>query len=54
MEINIDKEIDAHHCPEPSLCVVATTYYEPLKRENKCYHCWLEYCKKHKIKIIYD
>ena len=53
MEINIDKEIDAHHCPEICLCTVATTHYEGWEREHKCYLCWLRYCQEHNIKIIY-
>ena len=37
MEINIDKEIDAHRCPTICFCTVATTCYEPIEREHKCY-----------------
>lgn len=54
MKINIDKEIDKGHCPTICFCTVATTCYEPHVRENKCYHCWLAYCKEHNIEIIYD
>ena len=54
MEINIDKEIDNHRCPEICLCTVATTCYEPIEREHKCYLCWLSYCKEHNITIIYN
>ena len=54
MKINIDKEIDACRCPEISICTVATTCYEPIEREHMCYRCWLDYCKKHNIEIIYD
>ena len=54
MKINIDKEIDAHRCPAIYFCTVATTCYEPHERENKCYRCWLAYCKEHGIEIIYE
>ena len=54
MEINIDKEIDAHRCPTICFCTVATTCYEPLEREHMCYKCWLQYCKEHNITIIYN
>ena len=54
MEINIDKEIDAGRCPAPYFCTVVTTCYDPHVRENKCYKCWLTYCRVHNIKIIYD
>ena len=54
MKINIDKEIDANRCPAIYFCTVATTYYEPHERENKCYRCWLSYCKEHGIEIIYE
>ena len=54
MEINIDKEIDAGRCPTICFCTVATTYYEPQVRENKCYKCWLSYCKEHNITIVYE
>lgn len=53
MQINIDKMIDNHRCPEPSFCEVATTVMDKHKRENTCYHCWLDYCHKNKIEIIY-
>ena len=52
MEINIDKEIDAHRCPTVCFCTVATTCYDPVEREHMCYKCWLAYCKEHNIKII--
>lgn len=54
MQINIDKEIDAGRCPTIMFCTVATTCYEPIEREHKCYKCWLAYCKEHNIEIIYD
>ena len=54
MKINIDKEIDAHRCPTICFCTVATTCYEPIEREHKCYLCWLAYCKEHNITIIYE
>ena len=54
MKINIDKEIDANRCPTITFCTVATTSYEPLEREYKCYKCWLAYCKEHNIEIIYE
>lgn len=54
IKINIDKEIDNHRCPGHYLCTVATTYYEPTKREHKCYRCWLSFCKEHNIEIIYE
>lgn len=53
MEINIDKEIDAHRCPEICFCTVATTCYDSIEREHKYYKCWLAYCKEHNITIIY-
>lgn len=54
MQINIDKEIDEHRCPTIMFCTVATTSYEPMEREHKCYKCWLAYYKAHDIEIIYD
>lgn len=54
MKINIDKEIDAHRCPGIFLCTVTTTCYTEQERENRCYRCWLAYCKEHDIEIIYD
>ena len=54
MEINIDKEIDNHRCPTICLCTVATTCYEPIEREQRCYRCWKAYCQEHNITIIYD
>ena len=54
MEINIDKEIDAHRCPGFFFCTVATTCYDEREREHKCYLCWKDYCKEHNITIIYD
>ena len=54
MKINIDKEIDKHKCPGAYFCTVATTCYEPQKRENICYHCWLTYCKENDIEIDYS
>ena len=54
MEINIDKEIDNHRCPEACFCTVPTICYEPIEREYKCYLCWLSYCKEHNITIIYN
>lgn len=53
MQINIDKMIDNHKCPEFSFCEVATTVMDKHKRENICYRCWLDYCHKNKIGIIY-
>lgn len=53
MQINIDKKIDEGECPEPSFCTVATTCYEPIEKENICYKCWLSYCKRNNIEIIY-
>ena len=54
MEINIDKEIDAHRCPTILFCTVATTCYGSIEREHICYKCWLAYCQEHNIEIIYD
>lgn len=54
MKINIDKEIDNHRCPGIYLCTVATTCYTEQEREHICYRCWLAYCKKHNIEIIYE
>ena len=34
MQINIDKMIDNHRCPEPSFCEVATTVMDKHKRET--------------------
>ena len=54
MKINIDKEIDKNNCPGVYLCTVATTCYDKLEKEHKCYLCWLNYCKENNIEIIYD
>lgn len=54
MKINIDKEIDNFKCPSAFFCTVATTCYTQQERENMCYHCWLNYCKKNNIEIIYE
>ncbi len=54
MEINIDKEINAHRCPTIGFCTIATTSYESLKRENMCYKCWLAYCKENDVTIVYE
>ena len=53
-KINIDKQIDNHQCPGLFFCTVATTGYDVWEREHQCYKCWLEYCKKYNIEIIYD
>ena len=54
MQINIDKEIDAGRCPEICFCTVATTCYDPIEREHMCYKCWLLYCRRNGIEIIYN
>ncbi len=54
MEVNIDKEIDKGNCPEICFCPVATTCYDKIEREHRCYKCWLAYCKEHNITIIYN
>ena len=53
-KINIDKKIEKFQCPEPCLCTVATTCYTTQQRENRCYRCWLAYCKEHNIEIVYE
>ena len=50
----IDNAVENRQCPEPSLCVVATTYDEPYIRERLCLKCWLQFCKIHNIEIDYD
>lgn len=54
LQINIDKEIDSHRCPIICFCTVATTFYDQIEREHKCYLCWLDYCREHNIEIIYE
>lgn len=53
-KINIDKQIDNHRCPGLFLCTVATTGYDPIEREHKCYLCWKRYCQENNIEIVYD
>lgn len=53
MKINIDKHIDRGHCPVLSVCTVATTCYSQAEREHICYNCWLDFCKRHSIEIVY-
>lgn len=50
----IDNAVENYRCPEPSFCTVATTCYEPHKRERLCLKCWLKFCKIHNIEIDYD
>lgn len=54
MAINIDEEIDKGRCPSFMFCTVATTVYSKQEREHECYLCWLNYCKAHNIKILYE
>ena len=54
MKINIDKQIDKYKCPTHSFCTVATTCYNKIERENICYKCWLSFCKRNNIEIIYE
>ena len=53
-QINIDKQIDNHRCPSLYFCTVATTVYDPIKKEHKCYLCWKSFCLENDIEIIYD
>lgn len=50
----IQKAINEHKCPAPSICDVATTVYEPKDRERKCLRCWLDYCEAENFEIDYE
>lgn len=52
--INIDEKIDNHICPEPLICLQATTWYSKQESEHMCYECWLKYCKSNNIEISYE
>ena len=50
----IQKAINEHKCPAPSICDVATTVYEPRDRKRKCLRCWLDYCEAENFEIDYE
>ena len=52
-KIIIDEMIDKHKCPALMFCTVATTCYEPQKREHLCYLCWRDYCRENNLEIGY-
>lgn len=50
---DIQKAIDECKCPEPMFCTVATTFYKQHERERMCLKCWVEYCDRNGIEIVY-
>lgn len=48
---DIQNAIDRCKCPEPMFCTVTTTCYD--QRERMCLKCWIDYCKRNGIEIVY-